>query len=100
MATAKSIRARKARPAKTARRKPVRPPVRKVPDLHDILDHFHAALALVNVACAAIEALEPGEQLDWEASALRQGVTALTAVYNEFDHADSQLYRAGKTVRS
>ena len=94
MATGKNTRARRAGSGKPS------PKSQRKPDLSAILDHFHAALALVNVACAAIEALGPGEQLDWEASALRQGVAALTAVYDELDNADSLLHRAGKTVRS
>lgn len=61
------------------------------PDLHTVLGHFNDALALVTVSQIAIDV---SDEVALEECALRQGIAALNAVYDELDKADQQLRRS------
>lgn len=69
------------------------PPVhssRSAIDFYEILHHFSEALAIVQTVSNALQASENDQgcpALGAEISTLRQGVTALRAVHEEFDLA-------------
>jgi hypothetical protein len=81
-------------PSKARIRKPVRPrrkPAHQpLPDLHGILDRFCCALSVVTVTQMAIQA---SDQLAREECVLRQGISALDAVYEELDVAVGAIAR-------
>jgi hypothetical protein len=59
-------------------------------DLYEVLDHFSEALAIVQTVSNALQAAENNLEcptIGAEIAALRQGVTALIAVHEEFDLA-------------
>jgi hypothetical protein len=79
--SSKSTRARRGRIGKSTAR---------AFNLYDALDHLGEALAIVETVSRALHAAENDQQCAYigaEIAALRQGVVALRAIHEEFDHA-------------
>jgi len=59
-------------------------------DLHEILDRFGLALAIIETVCNALQAAESNSEcptVGAEITTLQQGVAALRAVHEELDLA-------------
>jgi hypothetical protein len=83
--SSKSTRARSGRIEKSSNR---------ALKLYDVLDHLGEALAIVETVSRALHAAENDQHCAYigaEIAALRQGVVALRAIHEEFDHAIARV---------